>query len=77
MLNDRGQLKLIDLDHALKVGEDIDVGYEPYVRFNNICSNYSIAGAITKQFALGSIFWFMYKGTELYSELEALKEQTV
>jgi hypothetical protein len=26
------RLKLIDLDHALNIGEDLDVGDDPYVR---------------------------------------------
>ncbi|POR37362.1 Uncharacterized protein TPAR_02440 [Tolypocladium paradoxum] len=31
---------------------------------------YGDAGPVTEQFALGSVFWYMTRGSELYSELE-------
>jgi len=32
--------------------------------------DYGVAGPITEQLALGSIFWFIARGMELYPELE-------
>lgn len=74
LFDDKDQLKLVDFDHALKIGENLDLDYEPYVR----CwrggqvggGQYGTADAITEQFALGSIFWYMSRGTELYHDLE-------
>lgn len=75
LLDDEDQLKLVDFDHARKIGDDLEVGYEPYVRFRNWSETYKggaygIAGPITEQFALGSIFWYITRGAELYDELE-------
>lgn len=73
LFNDKDQLKLVDFDHSLKIGDDLDVGYEPYVRSRKrgqMGGDYGIAGPITEQLAIGSIFWFMTRGTELYHELE-------
>ncbi|KAF4449034.1 protein kinase domain-containing protein [Fusarium austroafricanum] len=66
------QLKLIDFDHSPKVGDDLDVGYEPYVRQHREIQGglFGVAGPITEQFALGSVFWYMTRGSELYSDLE-------
>ncbi|KAF1349772.1 kinase domain-containing protein [Delphinella strobiligena] len=72
IFNNQGQPVLTDFDHALLVGEPLEVGEEPYVR----CSEehgggqYGSAGAITEQFALGSIFWFMTTGQELYCDID-------
>ncbi|KAF8850860.1 putative Rho-associated protein kinase [Acephala macrosclerotiorum] len=73
LLDDRDQVKLGDFDHTLKIGEDLDVGYEPYVRAQRLGAmggTYGIAGPITEQFALGSVFWYITRGTELYADLE-------
>ncbi|TQV94719.1 Rho-associated protein kinase [Cordyceps javanica] len=72
LLDDNDQIKLIDFDHSLKVGDDLDVGYEPYVRQRRkpIGGLFGVAGPVTEQFALGSVFWYMTRGSELYSELE-------
>ncbi|KAI2616343.1 putative Rho-associated protein kinase [Hypoxylon sp. NC1633] len=72
LLDAQDQLKLIDFDHSLKVGDDLDVGYEPYVRQRRENSGgvYGVAGPVTEQFALGSVFWYMMRGSELYAELE-------
>lgn len=66
------QLKLIDFDHSPKVGTDLDVGYEPYVRQHReiLGGAYGVAGPITEQFALGSVFWFITRDSELYSDIE-------
>lgn len=63
---------LCDLDHAIQIGDDLDVGYEPYVRCRRrgqAGGQYGVAGPITEQFALGSIFWYITRGTELYQDL--------
>ncbi|KAL5329816.1 hypothetical protein ACEPPN_003335 [Leptodophora sp. 'Broadleaf-Isolate-01'] len=73
ILSNKDQLKLVDFDHSLKTGDDLDVGYDPYVRSRKrgqAGGDYGIARPSTEQFALGSIFWFMTRGTELYHELE-------
>ncbi|KAL9038367.1 MAG: hypothetical protein Q9214_005305 [Letrouitia sp. 1 TL-2023] len=74
LLDDDDQLKLVDFDHARKIGDDVEVGYEPYVRFHRHGTAngaiYGIAGPITEQFALGSIFWYITRGAELYADLE-------
>jgi serine/threonine protein kinase len=74
LFDNKDQLKLVDFDHAIKIGGNLDVGYEPYVRCRRGGQvgggQYGTAGAITEQFALGSIFWYMSRGTELYHELE-------
>lgn len=73
LFDDKDQLKLVDFDHALKIGDDLEVGDEPYVRHTKMGEpggNYGVAGPITEQFALGSIFWYMTRGTQLYDELE-------
>lgn len=72
LFDDDDQVKLIDFDHSLKVGEHLDVGYEPYVRQHREITGgqYGVAGAATEQFALGSVFWYMSRGSHAYSELE-------
>ncbi|KAK2599066.1 hypothetical protein QQS21_005472 [Conoideocrella luteorostrata] len=66
------ELKLIDFDHSLEIGADLDVGYEPYVRqfWKPVGGVFGAAGPQTEQLALGSVFWYMLRGTELYSELD-------
>ncbi|XWW94436.1 hypothetical protein V2A60_002379 [Cordyceps javanica] len=66
------ELRLIDFDHSPKVGDELDIGYEPYVRQHRKLMGgiYGVAGPVTEQFALGSVFWYMTRGSELYSELE-------
>lgn len=80
LLDDEDQLKLVDFDHARKIGEDIEVGYEPYVRFRNATKDsggsYGVAGPITEQFALGSIFWYITRGAELYADIEGPERLT-
>ncbi|KAK3190508.1 hypothetical protein K4F52_003529 [Lecanicillium sp. MT-2017a] len=72
LLDNDDNLKLIDFDHALRIGEALDVGYEPYVRQHRDPSGgqFGRAGPVTDQFALGSVFWYMSRGSELYSELD-------
>lgn len=72
LFNDADEVKLIDFDHSLKIGDSLDVGYEPYVRQHRKLTGglYGVAGPVTEQFALGSVFWYMSRGSQLYSELE-------
>jgi serine/threonine protein kinase len=72
LLDAYDEVKLIDFDHSPKIGDALDVGYEPYVRQHRetIGGLYGIAGPVTEQFALGSVFWYMIRGSELYAELE-------
>lgn len=72
LFDDGDQPKLVDLDHATKIGGDLNVGYEPYVRCRykgEGGGQYGIAGPVTEQLALGSILWYMTRGTELYYDL--------
>jgi hypothetical protein len=52
---------LLTFDHACKISDNLEVGYESYIRFHRRGTAnggmYRIAGLITKQFALGSIFF--------------------
>lgn len=36
LVDDQDALKLVDFDHAVPIGSDIDVGYEPYIRAHRI-----------------------------------------
>lgn len=66
------QVKLIYFDHSLRAGDGLDVGYEPYVRQyrHETLGDYGTAGPVTEQLALGAVFWYMTRGSELYSELD-------
>ncbi|KFA69806.1 hypothetical protein S40285_02418 [Stachybotrys chlorohalonatus IBT 40285] len=72
MVDELDQLKLIDFDHTIRIGHDLDVGFEPYVRRPLVPRRdgglYGKASHITEQFALGSVFWFMTRGRELYAD---------
>ena len=71
VFNDQDQPVLTDFDHALLIGQPLDVGDEPYVRCfrEAVGGQYGVAGALTEQFALGSIFYFILTGTELYDDI--------
>jgi serine/threonine protein kinase len=75
LVDDQDRLKLVDLDHTLLIGSDLEVGDEPYVRVHKPTEEggggvYGKAGPETEQFALGSIFWYMTRREELYAELD-------
>ncbi|OAQ98221.1 hypothetical protein LLEC1_07853 [Akanthomyces lecanii] len=72
LIDDNDHVKLIDFDHSTKAGDSLDVGYEPYVRQYREPTGglFGVAGPITEQFALGSVFWYMTRGSQLYSDLE-------
>lgn len=52
LLDDEDQLKLVDFDRALKIGDDLEVGCESYLRFHRHGTThndiYGIAGLITE-----------------------------
>jgi serine/threonine protein kinase len=70
LIDENDQLTLIDLDHALPFGSDLDVGDDPYVRAHFVGEIeggvgggvYDRAGPKTEPFVLGSIFWYMARG---------------
>lgn len=73
IFDDNDKLKLIDFDHALDIKADLDVSEAPCVRVQKIGSDgatFGVAGQTTEQFALGSVFWYITRGTELFAELE-------
>ncbi|EGD96023.1 serine/threonine protein kinase [Trichophyton tonsurans CBS 112818] len=62
MFTEDDNLRLVDFDHSLKLGEDLEVGDYPLY---------------TAQFGgtfgiLGSIFWYMVRGTELWAGVQGL-----
>jgi serine/threonine protein kinase len=75
LVNEWDKLTLVDLDHTLPIGSDLEVGDEPYVRVHKPSEEggggvYGKAGPETEEFALGSIFWYITRGKELYAELD-------
>jgi hypothetical protein len=77
LFDNQDQLELVDFDHALSTGDNLDVGYEPYVRASKsgqTGGTHGITGPVTEQFDLGSIFWYMSRGTEHCYELEGLEQ---
>lgn len=77
LFDDKDQLKLVDFDHALKAGDDLEVGDAPYVRAQKVGSKggtFGVAGPITEQFALGSVFWYITREAELYADLEGSEQ---
>ena len=53
------KLKLVDFDHALKFGDELDVDYAPYVRALKVGEKggtHGIGSPATEQLALGSVF---------------------
>lgn len=72
IFDEKDDVKLLDFDHTLKAGGRVDVGLEPYVRGGRRQKGdgqYGSAGPVTDQFALGSIFWFMTRGTQVYDDI--------
>lgn len=77
LLDDKDQVKLTDFDHSLKIGDDLDVGDTPYVKAQKVGSKggtFGVAGPATEQFALGSVFWYITRGTEVFAELEGSEQ---
>lgn len=79
MFTEDDHLRLVDFDHSLKLGEDLEVGDYPYVRPISLAEDtaqsggtFGIASAATELFALGSIFWYMVRGTELWAGVQGL-----
>jgi len=64
--------KLCDFDRAVKVGEPLDAGTDPFARLlgkegGSDCGTYGKAGPRTEQFALGSVLYALLRG---YDPLE-------
>ncbi len=79
LFKDESQPNLVYFDYALKIGDDLDVGYELYVwslRRGQVGEDYSIAGPVTEQLTIGLTFWFMTQETELYHELDWPEKMT-
>ncbi|KAH8588272.1 kinase domain-containing protein [Bisporella sp. PMI_857] len=79
ILFNKYQLKLVDFDHFFKIENNLNVGYELYVRSRkkktkSVNFNYGVAGPSTKQFALKLIFWFITRNTEFYYKLKKLEQ---
>ncbi|KAJ5338287.1 hypothetical protein N7452_005015 [Penicillium brevicompactum] len=75
VLLDRNQLKLCDFDYAGSIGTELEVITEPYGRYLNSTEvdqgepgTPGLRGARTEQFALGSMFYFINHGFEVYGE---------
>lgn len=79
LVDSHDKVTLLDLDHTLPIGTALEVGNEPYVRVHPMGEIkegeglYGSMGAKTEQFALGSIFWYMTRGEELYGELDGFE----
>lgn len=72
LFDDQDNVRLVDFDHAPKIGEKVEVGEEPYVR--RCGAHYGIAGAYEEQFALGSVLWYLTRGKELYSDIDGAEQ---
>jgi serine/threonine protein kinase len=67
-------LRVISLGQSTRVGNDLNAGYDPYIQTTRDFEQgglFGIASAKTEQFALGSIFWYMTRGREVYFKLSA------
>lgn len=74
LVDDKDRLTLIDMDNTIPVGDDLEVGNELYVRTHTRDGReeggfLDKAGPETEQFALGSIFFYMTRGEELYANM--------
>ncbi|RJE21441.1 STYKc [Aspergillus sclerotialis] len=74
LIDNNDRLTLIDLDHTLRIGDDLEVGDEPYIRVHTRDGRegggfLGKAGAEAEQFGLGSIFFYMTRGKELYADM--------
>ena len=75
VLLDRNRLKLSDFDCTAKVGTNYEACMAPYSRILNKnepdqgeCSTFGFLGPRTEQFSLGSLFYFMNYGFEVYGD---------
>lgn len=73
ILLDRDRLKISDFDCAAKIGSEVDVCQEPYGRLlrDENGGKGDTAGSMgprTEQFALGSLYYFINYGFEVYGD---------
>ncbi|OAA42758.1 Protein kinase-like domain protein [Metarhizium rileyi] len=75
ILLDRDQLKLSDFDCTAEFGADFDACMAPYGRILNSdepdhgrCGSAGFLGPRTEQFALGSLYYFINYGFEVYGD---------
>ncbi|KAK9848713.1 hypothetical protein MYU51_015469 [Penicillium brevicompactum] len=75
VLLDRNRLKLSDFDCTAKVGTNYEACMAPYGRILNKnepdqgeCGTFGFLGPRTEQFSLGSLFYFMNYGFEVYGD---------
>ncbi|KAI2716435.1 hypothetical protein DTO039G3_7272 [Penicillium roqueforti] len=75
ILLDRDRLKLSDFDCTAKIGMDHEACIGPYGRFLNsnepdegICGSSGSLGSRTEQFALGSLYYYINYGFEVYGD---------
>jgi serine/threonine protein kinase len=67
-------LRVISLGQAVRVGAGLNAGYDPYIQTTRDFGRgglFGVAGPKTEQFALGSIYWYMTRGREVYFKLSA------
>jgi serine/threonine protein kinase len=75
VLLDRNRLKLSDFDYTATIGTNCEVYTTPYGRILNgnepdqgECGTYGLLGPRTEQFALGSLYYLMNYGFEVYGD---------
>ncbi|PVH91296.1 hypothetical protein DM02DRAFT_678158 [Periconia macrospinosa] len=71
LIDAEGHIKLCDFDRVVKIGERLDAGTEPFARLlgdegGRDRGTYGKAGPRTEQFAIGSVFYSMTRGYDLY-----------
>ncbi|KAJ5724066.1 hypothetical protein N7488_002101 [Penicillium malachiteum] len=75
VLLDRNKLKLSDFDCAAEIGTELEICQEPYGRALNSreaelgeCGTAGFLGPRTEQFALGSLYYYINYGFEVYGD---------
>ncbi|KAF7560054.1 hypothetical protein G7046_g4119 [Stylonectria norvegica] len=73
LLCSQWHMKLADFDRTLTIGEEISKGTEPFARLlgsegGSDRGTYGRAGARTEQFAIGSVFYSLTRGYDLYED---------
>lgn len=73
LFQNRGHMKLADFDRAIRAGEHLDAGTEPFARLvgdegGRDRGTYGTAGPRTEQFAIGSVLYSLTRGHEPYDD---------
>jgi len=71
LLDAEDHLKLADFDNTAKIGEEVEVGTAPYARVlgteaGEDRGRFGFLGARTKQFSIGSVYYYLTHGYEPY-----------